>query len=281
MTTKFLLVSVASGEEFTLLNGTSYTVGRNPDCDLVVQEGYPSRQHARISVRDDQVILEDLGSTNGTFVNKRQIDSAVQIKPGDVIKFDSAAYHLVSPESGSSTLVMRNLGSTNQMPAASSIVIEEDEDGDAGSQTAFHQAFPLPADWREGEAEAGNTLSGGGLSREAIDQLLEDSLPRDGSVSAALVITSGNHKSRVVGLIAKGDRQRWTIGRDAKCQFPLTDPSISSQHAILQFSSSGWEIKDTNSTNGLKINGRKELQGRLRDGDKLSLGHVNMVFRLL
>ena len=279
MTDKYLLISVDSGDEFTLLNGTSYVVGRNPDCDLVIKEGYPSRQHARIVVNGEQVIVEDLGSTNGTFVNKRQIDNPVQIKPGDVIKFDSAAFHLVVPESGSSTLVMRNLGSTSQMPAASSIVIDGGEDDNLGNETAFHQAFPLPADWKEGEV-TGSTMSGG-FTRAQIDQLLDDCIPKDGGVTAALVITSGNHKARVVGLIAKGDKQRWTIGRDEKCQFPLSDASISSQHAILQHTNNAWAIKDTNSTNGLKINGRKELEGRLRDGDKISLGQVNMVFRLL
>lgn len=279
MTDKYLLVSVKSGDEFTLLNGTSYVVGRNPDCDLVLGEGYPSRQHARIVVKDEKVIVEDLGSTNGTFVNKRQIDNPVQVKPGDVIKFDSAAFHLVMPDSGSSTLVMRNLGSTNQMPAASSIVIDGDEEENAGNETSFHQAFPLPADWNDGELTSGTAV--GGFSPAQIDQLLSDCIPKDGGVTAALVITSGNHKARVVGLIAKGEKQRWTIGRDKKCQFPLTDASVSSQHAILQFLNNSWDIKDTNSTNGLKINGRKELQGRLRDGDKISLGQVNMVFRLL
>lgn len=279
MSDRYLLISVDSGDEFTLLNGTSYMVGRNPDCDLVISDGYPSRQHARIVVKDEQVIVEDLGSTNGTFVNKRQIDSPVQIRPGDVIKFDSAAYHLVVPESGSSTLVMRNLGSTGQMLASSSIVIDGEDDS-AGNETAFHQAFPLPADWRDGEV-TGSTQSGGGFTREQIDNLLDECIPKDGGVTAALVITSGNHKARVVGLIARGDKQRWTIGRDEKCQFPLSDASISSQHAILQYQGGAWDIKDTNSTNGLKLNGRKELQGRLRDGDKISLGQVNMVFRLL
>ena len=85
MDVKFLLVSVANGEEFALADGDSYTIGRNEDCDLVVSEGYPSRQHARISVKEGQVVLEDLGSTNGTYVNKRQIDTPTTIKPGDVI----------------------------------------------------------------------------------------------------------------------------------------------------------------------------------------------------
>jgi pSer/pThr/pTyr-binding forkhead associated (FHA) protein len=277
MDVKFLLVSVANGEEFALADGDSYTIGRNEDCDLVVSEGYPSRQHARISVKEGQVVLEDLGSTNGTYVNKRQIDTPTPIKPGDVIKFDSAAYHLVSPESGSSTLVMRNLGSTSQVPDSSSIVIEEEQD--AGSETAFHQAFPLPADWGE-PGESSQTLGPSSFSKEEIDKLLDRSLPKDRKVSAALVITSGNHKSRVVGLIAKGQSERWSIGRSDKCQFPLSDPSVSSEHATLQFSGGAWEIIDANSTNGIKINGRREMKGRLRDGDKLSLGQVNMVFRL-
>ncbi len=260
-------------------SGATYTIGRSQECDLIVSSGYPSRKHAKITVDGDSLVLEDLGSTNGTFVNKRQIDAPAKIRPGDVVKFDSAAYHVVAPESGSSTLVMRNLGATSQIPASSSIVIEEEEQ-DIGSETAFHQAFPLPADWSESES-GGQTFTGDAFSREKIDQLLDKCLPKDRKVSAALVITSGNHKSRVVGLIPKGAAQRWTIGRSEKCQFPLTDASVSSQHAILQFANEAWEIKDTDSTNGMKINGRKESQGRLRDGDKVSLGQVNMVFRLL
>ncbi|MFT5033022.1 MAG: pSer/pThr/pTyr-binding forkhead associated (FHA) protein [Bacteroidia bacterium] len=109
-------------------------------------------------VKDEKVIVEDLRSTNGTFVNRRQVDNPVQVRLGDVIKFDSAAFHLVIPDSGNSTLVMRNLGSTSEMPTASSIVIEGSKEENAGNETVVHSSFPyrptgkkvrLPAEpWR-------------------------------------------------------------------------------------------------------------------------------------
>jgi pSer/pThr/pTyr-binding forkhead associated (FHA) protein len=72
--------------------------GRNQDCDLVLSEGNPSRRHAQLSVREGAVWLEDLGSTNGTFVNGREVREAVQIHNGDRIAFDAEEYLFVSEQ---------------------------------------------------------------------------------------------------------------------------------------------------------------------------------------
>ena len=62
---------------FRLLPGTLKTMGRAPRADFVVDAALVSRVHCRFLLNDsNQLELEDLGSTNGTFVNGRKIDKA-------------------------------------------------------------------------------------------------------------------------------------------------------------------------------------------------------------
>lgn len=62
------------------------TIGRDPDCDLIIGERQVSRYHARFQVTENGVILEDLGSTNGTYCNSERIVDPVFLKDGDLIQ---------------------------------------------------------------------------------------------------------------------------------------------------------------------------------------------------
>jgi hypothetical protein len=61
------------------------SIGRHPKCDIMIVGDSVSRQHAKISSRDKSLMLEDLQSANGTFVNLKPIQRAV-IVPGDIIE---------------------------------------------------------------------------------------------------------------------------------------------------------------------------------------------------
>ncbi len=63
------------------------TVGRDPECDLVLDEPEISRKHAIIEATHGGLTLRDLGSVNGTFVNGSWVREA-QLKAGDQIGFD-------------------------------------------------------------------------------------------------------------------------------------------------------------------------------------------------
>ena len=64
-----------------------WTIGSKPDCDLVVDLPKVSGRHCRLTRDDDGYLLEDLGSTNGTYVNGARITEGVRIAPGDAITF--------------------------------------------------------------------------------------------------------------------------------------------------------------------------------------------------
>jgi diguanylate cyclase (GGDEF)-like protein len=76
------------GRRFTL-NGPEHVVGRLPDLDVSVEEDGVSRQHARLRKQRDHWSLEDLGSTNGSFVNDERITSRV-LRDGDMLRFGTA-----------------------------------------------------------------------------------------------------------------------------------------------------------------------------------------------
>ncbi|HCB37973.1 MAG TPA: hypothetical protein DEP66_07240, partial [Acidimicrobiaceae bacterium] len=72
------------------------TIGRSADCDVVLDDGYSSETHARLFRRGEQHLLEDLGSTNGTYVNRRRVRSATIVHLGDQIQVGATVFEVMS-----------------------------------------------------------------------------------------------------------------------------------------------------------------------------------------
>jgi FhaA, N-terminal domain/FHA domain len=66
------------------------TLGRSRECDIVLNDPNVSRQHAEIRPRGGSWVLSDLGSTNGSCLNGRRIDSPEVVKPGDEIELGTS-----------------------------------------------------------------------------------------------------------------------------------------------------------------------------------------------
>ena len=73
-----------TGREFILQDGPT-TMGRGTEADLVFLDKLMSRTHCKIVKKDDLVIISDLGSTNGTFVNESKIETR-ELKDGDKVR---------------------------------------------------------------------------------------------------------------------------------------------------------------------------------------------------
>jgi pSer/pThr/pTyr-binding forkhead associated (FHA) protein len=60
-------------------------IGRSPGADIVINAGYVSGRHARFSIFNDSLVVEDMGSTNGTVVNGNQISAPITLQAGDLV----------------------------------------------------------------------------------------------------------------------------------------------------------------------------------------------------
>lgn len=84
-----------NGQVITLADET--LIGRHQDCTLVLQSAQVSRRHAAIVRNDGQFWLQDLNSSNGTFLNGERI-TTVELKDGDIIKIDQLEFKVLNEE---------------------------------------------------------------------------------------------------------------------------------------------------------------------------------------
>jgi len=90
--------AVRSGKEMgrtiVVSSGQSITLGRLKGCDVVVDDEAASRRHCTITAREDAVVVADLQSANGTFVNEKRI-STVELNRGDKIRIGSTVIEML------------------------------------------------------------------------------------------------------------------------------------------------------------------------------------------
>jgi pSer/pThr/pTyr-binding forkhead associated (FHA) protein len=78
----------------TVKMAASMVLGRAPECELLLDDTYVSQQHARIFGKNGKWYVEDLGSTNGTFVNEQKLAAPAMVQPGDRIRVGTTVLEL-------------------------------------------------------------------------------------------------------------------------------------------------------------------------------------------
>jgi Domain of unknown function (DUF4388)/FHA domain len=86
------------GGEFPISIDRQIIVGRSSDLDMVLVEDMVSRKHAKIAMQGDQIWIEDLGSTNGTFVNGEKIKRS-RLKEGDRVLIGTSILKVIAGDS--------------------------------------------------------------------------------------------------------------------------------------------------------------------------------------
>ncbi|GAA3963692.1 hypothetical protein GCM10022278_21870 [Allohahella marinimesophila] len=120
-------------------------VGRDEAADIAVPVSHLSRQHAQLQVAGQFLLVKDLGSTNGTFLNGERITQG-RARPGDKLKFDVVTFVVEGPDDDHGKTVIRpipavvsNLSKEKSRSASASTPREE-----AGQQPSNASAHPVP-----------------------------------------------------------------------------------------------------------------------------------------
>lgn len=71
-------------EQFT---DEDISIGRDPNCNLHVDDLQVSKNHLKIIIKNNELLLEDLNSTNGSFVNGKRVSDNLKLKNGDLVSF--------------------------------------------------------------------------------------------------------------------------------------------------------------------------------------------------
>jgi predicted component of type VI protein secretion system len=80
------------GQRYAL--GEEVTVGRAAGCTVTIDDNYASQLHARLFRRDGSIHVEDLGSTNGTYLNGRKLTGSQPVKRGDRVKIGATVFEV-------------------------------------------------------------------------------------------------------------------------------------------------------------------------------------------
>lgn len=90
------LVSAASGKTIKL-DKPVVLIGRNPDCDVVLTKSRKvSRAHCLVACVNNQIVVRDLGSTNGVWINGQRVERESRVRLGDELSVADVRYHLVN-----------------------------------------------------------------------------------------------------------------------------------------------------------------------------------------
>ncbi len=262
----------------------SWTVGSSPDCDVVVDQSVVSGRHCRLSLHGDQYVLEDLGSTNGTFVNGYRLEpnSPVYISSGDQLTLGRNLPMPWPTEKSSPPKSGR--------PAGSQVLtIGRDP------QCEIHLDFPMIS-WQHARITPSgkqwiieDLSSKNGTALNQIDNKIQratlqatDEIYLGSYKVPASRILKEKHLTQGEGAFERVRFQgtRMVLGRDPTSSYPLDYPMISWHHAALERTSDGIYAEDLGSRNGTYVNGvRITSKTLVRPGQEIGLGSFR--FQLL
>lgn len=149
-----ILTGSQTGQVIPLRNGSA-KIGRGTHCEVKLASASVSKEHAQVHVTDDKLIIADLNSRNGTFVNGVRVQRQI-LKPGDKVALHDAIFDVVS---------LPNVQALPLMQAA------------AGMQTRTHQPVAYPGGYEappyggESHAESAGQAPPPGFSANSLPEL--------------------------------------------------------------------------------------------------------------
>ena len=245
--------------------------GRSDDCDVKLTEGNPSRHHAKVSVADDGVWVEDLESANGTFVNGTRVTGRTKLSSGDILSFHIEDYHFEGADDDQATVV-------RPLPADQDATVVRPL-ADEPADTPTHNAVPeaVPKSWADPEYQ--NQQRTRLLNQEQLRAYAEGGdEPEQQIASPHLAVRSGQDVGAILRFSPTSSE--WSIGTDAEHDLVLSDEGVSAFHAKIVREGDRWKLIDQMSANGTFIDDQKTTVGYLASGDCIRFGPVDCIVTL-
>jgi len=258
---------------------TTWVAGSGANCDIVLAGTTVSGRHCKLSFMDGVYTLEDLGSTNGTYVDGEKILAPTIVRPGQRITLGrNTPLPWPSNAARVSAPPLRAPGTT--------IRIGRDPDNDVvltyPTISGHHARILVGA----GESVIEDLGSTNGTAINSWQNKVQRGIlkPDDRVFFGSYPVPAARLLSRKRHTIGATPQQTlvvskdlMTLGRDPECDFPLPFPSISWRHAELTRTSAGMEVRDLRSLNGTFVNGARVTGSKLlAPGDVLSLGSITL-----
>ena len=238
------------GQIHELKNGNTI-IGRSEECDLVFDEPGLSRKHVRITVDEENIVLFDLGSLNGTLVNGREALSKLSLDHGDIIIFDEFEYELLlaHPQAYQSK-------PTAQIETVVANRHEREREELIQSEVRVVDTAFLARD----------TASDGDAEHTPISSISQPTFAIRGIGAAGIRIALDM------------SRTEWTLGASNDHDISIAHPSVASSHAKLRMDAGLWLMSASNANEVLQINGQTTQGMAISSGDVIRIGEIDCLF---
>lgn len=245
------LVLESNGRTWTLDPSRAYTLGRDPQGDVVFDDARVSWRHATVSFNGRSWVIEDHGSTNGTFVQGQRIHH-MELGPGSAVNLGNATDGPLLNLSGAAASVATPQAQPQQQPYAA-------QGANPGwAQQAPHQQQAPQAGWQQPQQPGGH--------------IPQQQAPGG---AAGAPPAHGDRSPTTFHQFSLGRVMR--IGRALENELVVSDLQVSRHHAEFHATPDGrMEIRDLGSHNGTYVNGLPIPKGGgqlLGPADVVGVGH--------
>lgn len=302
---RLLLKNLVTGEEVAVVG--ELVAGRNEQSGLrlaTTDTSKPSATHAILRGVNGVLSVEDMQSTNGTYVNDRRLppNEKVPLADGDRVRFHHAEFlvRIEAPIGARTVLVDAPppvpLEARTVLVEPGAPKVSEPRGGDSaareatpGNSTSKDSAGESPVKsspaWISGpRAEPGKTVFSVRKPRDqasARAQELKKQVPAGPVSEPQLTVFENGAPTRTIVLRAEEGRTEWTIGKEQPPSDIVLDfPTVSALHARLINNDGRWQIADQLSSNGTWVDGAQVNRRYLGALSVLGFGEVECLFQL-
>jgi ABC transport system ATP-binding/permease protein len=287
------LVVRTQGSDRSLEAGRSYSIGRNPESDIVVNEARVSWQHAVLRLEGTTWLLEDVGSTNGTFLGAQRVHR-VEITKDCVLRLGhpddgQRLWCSIAAPPRDATAVASPLRDaeppTNVISSSPSGVPVSPAPREAPppARPAAHspaappaalpsapQQYPPAAAQQHPPAAAQQHPP---AAAQAYPPAAAQAYPPAGARPYPPAVPGGSSIFRQPSAVMRLPARVLRIGRNNDNEIVVSDLSVSRYHAELRRDSrGGYEIVDLSSHNGTYVNGQRVTSAPVTEADIISIG---------